>query len=94
MTTQPLNADALPYAEGARFVTKLINALSGIGRFVRTIDQARAAAEISRDLYSLSATALAAHGLTRADVPNYVLRKLGVFETATRPANENTKIAA
>lgn len=94
MTTQPLNADALPYAEGARFVTRLLNAFAGIGRFVRTIDQARVAAEISRDLYNLPNAALAAHGLTRADVPNYVLRKLGVFGSVTKPANENTKIAA
>jgi hypothetical protein len=93
MTTQTINADALPYAKTARFVTAIYNALAGIGRFVRTIDQARAAAAVSRDLYSLPASSLAARGLTRADVPNYVLRSLGVFKKA-RPANDDTKIAA
>lgn len=93
MTAQTINAEALPYAEGARFVTAIFNALAGIREFVRTIDQARAAAEASRDLYSLSNSQLARHGLTRADVPNYVLRKLGAFETA-RPANDDAKIAA
>jgi hypothetical protein len=94
MTTQTLNADALPYAKSARFVTAIYNVFAGIGRFVRTIEQARVAAEVSRDLYSLPASSLAARGLTRADVPNYVLRKLGVFGSKARAANDDTKIAA
>jgi hypothetical protein len=94
MTIQNLNADALPYAKTARFVTAVYHALKGIGRFVRTIDQARAAAQISRDLYSLPTSSLAARGLTRADVPNYVLRKLGVFSNKARAANDDAKIAA
>jgi hypothetical protein len=95
MTSQTLiDPDALPYAKTARLITAVYKALAGIGRFVRTIDQARTAAQVSRDLYSLPASSLAARGLTRADVPNYVLRKLGVFSTKQRAANDDTKIAA
>jgi hypothetical protein len=92
MTT--INPDALPFAKVAHLATSFFNAFAGIGRFIRSIEQARVAAQISRDLYSLPATALAARGLTRADVPNYVLRKLGGFGAAPRAANDDAKIAA
>ena len=40
----------------------------------------RSAAALSSDLYTLSDIVLASHGLTRADVPNYVARKFGIAE--------------
>jgi hypothetical protein len=94
MTSQTINADALPHANLARAMTAVFNAFAGFGRFVRSIDQARAAAEVARDLYSLTGASLAARGLTRAEVPDYVLRKLDVFGTKASAANDDTKIAA
>jgi hypothetical protein len=89
-----LNPDALPYANWARAITSVYNFFAGFGEFVRSVDRAIAAAEVSRDLYNLSNEELAARGLTHADVSNYVARKLGVFVTETKAANDDARIAA
>lgn len=76
------------------FIDTVSNAFAGIGRFINTIQQARVAAQTAKDLYSLSTPALAALGLTRTEVPNYVIRQMGGLQAQTRPANDDAKIAA
>jgi hypothetical protein len=93
MQTQ-INADALPYANWARAVSAVYNFFASLGEFVRSVDRAIAAAEVSRDLYNLNNEELAARGLTQADVSNYVARKLGVFVTESKAANDDARIAA
>ncbi|MGE5540356.1 MAG: hypothetical protein ACM30I_17200 [Gemmatimonas sp.] len=90
----PINADALPFANWARAVTSVYSFFAGFGDFVRSVDRAIAAAEVSRDLFNLSNEELAARGLTQADVSNYVARKLGVFVTEANAANDDARIAA
>jgi hypothetical protein len=87
-----INADALPYAGWARFVTFLYNGLMDMHRIGLFFDRAHAAAQVSRDLYTLSDIVLASHGLTRPEVPNYLARKLGITAEAA-PANNNAKVA-
>jgi uncharacterized protein YjiS (DUF1127 family) len=76
------------------FTAAISNAFAAVGRFIRTVERARVAAQTAKDLYSMPAPALAALGLTRVDVPNYILRQLGVRRAETRPANDDAKIAA
>jgi hypothetical protein len=94
MTTSKINADTLPYAGWARAVSAIYTFFASFGEFIRSVDRAIAAAEVSRDLFNLSNEELAARGLTQADVSNYVARKLGVFAAETEAANDDTKIAA
>jgi hypothetical protein len=89
-TTQ-LNADALPYSGWARFVTFLYNGLMDMHRVGMFFERAQTAAQVSCDLYTLSDIVLASHGLTRAEVPNYLVRKFGIDPKA--PANNNVKVA-
>jgi hypothetical protein len=91
MTTE-LNADALPYSGWARFVTFLYNGLMDMHRIGLFFERAQTAAQVSRDLYTLSDIVLASHGLTRAEVPNYLVRKFGITESVA-PANNNVKVA-
>jgi hypothetical protein len=92
--TAPINPNALPYANWARVISSIYNFFASFGEFVRSVDRAIAAAEVSRDLFNLSNEELAARGLTQADVSNYVARKLGVFVTETNVANDDKRIAA
>jgi hypothetical protein len=89
-----INADALPYANWTRAISTVYRFFAGFGEFVRSVDRAIAAAEVSRDLFHLSPEELAARGLTQADVSNYVARKLGVFVAETKAANDDARIAA
>lgn len=91
-TSTELNADDLPYAGWARFVTFLYNGLMDLPRIGLFYDRVQAAAEVSRDLYTMSDIVLASHGLTRPEIPNYVGRKLGYISEAA-PANNNVKVA-
>jgi hypothetical protein len=93
MTTS-INPDALPYANWAKAISSIYNFFASFGEFIRSVDRAIAAAEVSRDLFNLSNEELAARGLTQADVSNYVARRLGVFVTETKGANDDTRIAA
>ena len=69
----PLNPDALPYAGWARFVTAVFHFVRDV---FASLDRALAAAEVSRDLYATTTSALAAKGITTEQVPDYVARKL------------------
>lgn len=97
MTNSYLNADDLPYSGWARFVTfvygGLMDGFMGLGNVARVLDRAQAVSEVSRNLYSLSDITLASYGLTRVEVPNYVVRKLS-DNTGVASANSNTKAAA
>ena len=93
MTSTYLNAEALPYSGWARFVTFLYNGLMDLSQIGIAFDRARTAAALSSDLYTLSDIVLASHGLTRADVPNYVARKFGIAEEKAAAANSNSKVA-
>jgi hypothetical protein len=88
MTTMTLNPDALPHAKAARIVTAIFSAFADIGRFIRSVDRALVAAEVSRDLYSPTGFA------DRADVPDYAARKLLAVIGDNQPANDDAKIAA
>lgn len=97
MTDSYLNADALPYSGWARFVTfvygGLMDGFMGLSNVGRVLDRAQAAAEVSRNLYSLSDITLASYGLTRVEVPNYVVSKLS-DNSDVASANSNSKAAA
>lgn len=90
----PLDPDALPHAGKARAVTAVLRFLAGLGGVWDALHQARAAAEISRDLYASTASALAAHGITQAEVPDFVARRLAfAVRQASPAANDDTKLA-
>jgi hypothetical protein len=92
--TAPINADDLPFANWARATTAIYTFFASFGEFVRSVDRAIAAAEVSRDLFNLSNEEMAARGLTQSDISTYVARKLGVFVTETTAANDDARIAA
>lgn len=84
----PLNPDTLPYAGWARAVTATFRFVGGL---FTSLDRALAAAEVSRDLYATTTSALAANGITAEQVPDYVARKLISAGYPVAVANDDAK---
>lgn len=89
-----LNPDALPYAGWARAVTAIFHFFGGFRTLIASLDQALAAAEVSRDLYATTTSALAARSITTEQVPDYVARKLiSAAGYPARVANDDARRA-
>jgi hypothetical protein len=91
-TTQiPLKAEVLPYAGWSKAVTAVYRFFAGLRSLSHSLDQAVTAAEVSRDLYAATTSALAAQGITIEQVPDYVARKLIPVAGYRRVANDDAK---